>query len=143
MFEDLIRNLLPHLAGDVKTRLIKELQALGKGMVTTQVAEQFARLITKSLDAVIATAVKHLDVADTDHLAAAYVTQIDEQIMDFTTALHDYIPKQIAVERAKKDHGADSVEANAARVDRAKFLQEVKSEVGDLLRAATGSNPKD
>ena len=143
MFEDLIRKLLPNLNSDIKRKLLNDLKDLGRDVVTTKIAEQISRLMVKSLDKVISTAVKHLDVTESEELANAYIMQIDEQLMDLAQALQDYAPHQIAVERAKKRFGNNSPEANDARNTRSKYLQEVRSEVGDLIRAATGEEPKD
>jgi len=47
------------------------------------------------------------------------------------------------VANAKKEFGSESSQANEARRGRDQFLTEVRSEVGDLLKATIGEKPQD
>lgn len=135
---------LDGLAGNVKDRLLKELKSVAAAALVDEAAKVSARALLKGVDAVVAVAVKNLSSEQAEVLAESFVTDaIGEQYDQLQDALKAYVPLQIAVEWAKKQHGSNSGPANAARVARQAGIEELREEVRDILRVATGKSPAD
>jgi len=143
MFEDLVRRVLGDVEKDVRRRLLAELALLGRESVVPRVADAVGRLVIKSLDGVVAAAVKTLSKEDAGRLAAAYLAEVQDQLEQFSAALLDYLPHAVAVEQAKKEWGGQSREANAARRERKLWMDEAKAEVRDIFAAVAGDETVD
>jgi hypothetical protein len=144
IWEDLIRSELGELAIEAKKRLIRQLTELGREFLVPQVADAVSRIITKSLDGVVKAAVTSLEMEDdAARLCSAYLAEVQDQFDEFQAALESYLPLAIAVEVAKKKHGASSSEANEARRTRAVFLAECRAETRDIFAAVVGKETGD
>jgi hypothetical protein len=143
MFEQLLKFALPHLGGDLKDRLLHQLEAAVKQLAVDQLAKSTAHVLLKSIDSVIAVAVANLSRGDAQKLASAYALEVLRQLDQLSDAVHAYIPMQVTVEVAKQEHGATSPQAAAARKAREAGIAELKQEVKDLLKSATGGDVKD
>ena len=143
LFDDLVRRSLGDLSAEVKRRLIRDLEGIGKAFVSTSVADAVSRTVIKSLDGVVAVAVKALPQEESERLAAAYLAEVTEQLDEFSQALLDYLPHAVSVEVAKKSHGNNSYQAVLARLERQRFIEGVRSEVKDVFRAVAGQEPTD
>lgn len=144
MFEDLIRRTLGDLPTDVRRRLILGLEDLGKEFLVPKVADTVGRVVVKSIDGVAKAAVKSLATEeDAARLASAYLVEVTDQLSQFAEALDAYLPHALAVEVAKKAHGDKSAQANAARRERERWMNEAKSEVRDVFRAIAGQEAAD
>jgi hypothetical protein len=143
MFEGLVRPALGDLTADVKQKLIRELEIVGKGFVATAVADSVSRTVIKSLDGVVAAAVRSLPQEDAERLAAAYLAEVQDQLEQLSAALLGYLPHAVNVEQAKKSHGSKSAQANRARAERQSFIEGVRSEVKDTFKAIAGQSVED
>ena len=140
---DLVRRSLGDLGADVKRRLIRELEDVGKGFVVPAVADAVSRTVIKSLDGVVAAAVKSLPQEGAERLAAAYLAEVQDQLEQFSAALLEYLPFAVAVEKSKLAFGDKSAQAEAARRTRQLFIEGVRSEVRDVFKAVAGQETAD
>jgi hypothetical protein len=143
MFDLIIKAALAGVKDDVKKKLADELRNVAEDFVTKNVTAQVARVLLKGIDEVVEKSVKLLSSDQVEKLAGAYADEIDRQFVDLNQAIAAYVPLQVAVEMAKKEHGNKSAEANAARALRAAGIDEVKSEFGDMFGAILGNHVKD
>lgn len=143
MFEDLIKQVLPAITDQLRHQLLKQLEGVGKQIVVNQLAKSTAHALLKSIDTVIAIAVANLPSADANRLSAAYADEVLRQVQQLGDAVGVYVPLQVSVEVAKQRHGPSSPQASAARKKRGAGIAEMRQEVRDLLRAATGQDPAD
>lgn len=143
MFEAIIKAALPGVSDSVKKLLLGELKHVASDFVTKNIMSQVARAILKGIDEVVEHAVKVLPSEQVAKLAGAYTDEIDRQFVQLNQAIGAYIPLQVAVEIAKKQHGKTSAEANAARIARASGIDEVKDEFGDLFGSVLGQHVSD
>ncbi len=142
IFEDLLAEF--QLPADVKDRLLRELRKLGYQALADQAARLTAQALLKGIDGVVAAAVKVLPAAEAHDLADWFWQDaLEAQLKQLSDALEAYVPLQVAVELAKEQRGPTSVEAAVARVARVEGIANVRAEVRDLLRAATGGDPAD
>jgi hypothetical protein len=143
MFDDIIKLALPGVEEKVKKELVARLKAVAAEFISQNVVTTVSHTILKGIDTVIATSVHALTSDQIEKLAGAYTDKIDQQFVQLNQAIGVYIPLQVAVEVAKKEHGDKSGEANAARALRAKGIDEVKSEFGDLFGVILGGHVQD
>lgn len=143
MLEKLIAQFLPNLVGDLKEKILGQLEGIAKKYVFDQMSKQMARAIVKGIDAVAKVAVKNLPRTDSEALAAAYAALLKEQLTQLSDAATIYVPLAVDVEIAKKEFGSNSAEAKAARLRREVGMGEIREEVQDVFRAATGGDVKD
>jgi hypothetical protein len=140
---DLIKQAVPDLSGDVLKSLLHDLEKVGHDALVQEAGRVTARALLKGIDAFVAVAVAHLPVEDAEELTGAYADVLTAQLKDLSEATFDYIPLQVAVEAAKRAHGAKSAEAAAARQAREAGITEMRAEVRDVLLAASGGEPGD
>jgi hypothetical protein len=144
MFESLVAGLLGDLKGDVAKKLLGELENVGKDYAANTVSKQAGRVLVKGIDEVVERAVKVLDKAEqTEEFVESYVDQMDGEWVELLDAIKAYIPLQVAVEVAKKKHGKNSAEANAARAKRKAGIEEVHEEVRDVFAGVLGGTITD
>jgi hypothetical protein len=143
MFEDLIGKVLGGLPFQLKDKLLGELENAVESIVTDTVSKSCSRTILKGIDGVVAASVKSLTNTDAQALIDAYMIEIREQVLQFANAITVYVPLQVAVETAKKEHGTNSVQAKEARTAREAGIKEFREEFQDILRVVVGDDPKD
>lgn len=144
MFEALVAGLLGDLKGDLAKHLLKELEGVGKDYAGNAVAKQAGRVLVKGIDEVVERAVKVLHEGEkAEEFVTSYAEAMDGEWVELLEAIKDYIPLQVAVEVAKKKHGKNSDEANAARAARKAGIEEVHEEVRDVFASALGGNVTD
>ena len=143
MFDLIIKTALAGVKDDVKKALLNELKDVAHDFVVSHVMDKTAKIVLKGIDQVVEKSVKLLTSDQVNKVAGAYTDEIDRQFVQLNQALATYIPLQVDVELAKKEHGKNSAEANAERVKRAAGIAEVKSEFGDLFGSILGDHVKD
>jgi hypothetical protein len=143
MFVDLLKTALVGVPDAVKKLLEQELKHQAEEFLAKTVIKTVAHNMLKGIDDVIAASVHVLSSDQVARLAGAYRNEIDRQFVQLNQAVATYIPLQVAVEMAKKQHGNNSPEANAARAKRAAGIDEVKTEFGDLFAAIVGEHVTD
>ena len=143
MFEDIIREVLPNVTGTLKDNLLQQLEAVGKKVLVDEAQKQVARALLKSIDTVVTIAVANLPRGDAVKLGEAYAEALLMQVEQLADAIDDYVPLQVDVEVTKQQHGTTSPQAQAARKRREVGITELRAEVRDVLRAATGDEPED
>lgn len=143
MFEKLLPQVLPGLTEDAGDRLLQQLEGVGKQILVGELSKQTARALLKSIDTVAAIAVANLVKGDAERLVGAYAQTVLVQIQQLAEATAAYVPLQIGVEVAKQRFGTTSGEATAARKRREAGINELRAEVRDVLRAATGGTVSD
>lgn len=127
----------------MQRRLVNDLEDLGREFLVPKVADSVGRVVVKAIDGVAKVGVKALPQADAERLAAAYLVEVTDQLGQFSAALDDYLPHALAVEVAKRKFGSSSAQANAARRERKKWMDEAKSEVRDIFAAIAGGEVED
>jgi hypothetical protein len=143
MWQNLIGKVLPGLQDAIAKKLLGDLTKAGKKIAVDEVAKQVSRITLKGIDSFLAVAVKNLPSDQASTLADAYTTALADQIDQFGEAIDAYLPLQLAVEVAKKQHGDKSPEANAARAARVAGIAEMRQEVRDVFRTVTGGTVAD
>lgn len=143
MLKDLIREALPDLGPDTAGNLLRQLEDVGEEIAVDAGAKLAARGLVKGIDLFARVAVKNLSRDEADDLTTSYVDAIVVQLDQLIEAIQSYAPLAFAVEAAKKEHGDKSAEANAARRAREVAMNELRQEVRDVLKAATGGEVAD
>lgn len=143
MFDAIIKAALAGVSDDIKGKLADELKDVAQDFISKNVISQVSRVILKGIDEIVEKAVKHLPKEQVIKVAGSYTHEIDQQFVQLNEAIVTYIPLQVAVEVAKRQHGKNSAEANAARAERAKGIEEVKEEFGDLFGSILGGHVED
>jgi len=143
MFDQILKIALPGVEEQVKKQLGADLKKVAAEFISENVVKTVSHTILKGIDTIVATSVHTLTSDQVKKVAGAYTDQIDQQFVQLNQAIAAYIPLQVAVEVAKKEHGNNSAEANAARAIRANGINEVKSEFGDIFGVILGGHVQD
>lgn len=140
MWEEIVKVVLGTLESEGAKALLQELEQIAAGWTEPLITKEVARLLLKGIDAVVVAGVKKLDNAHALALTETYVVKVDDQLAALAAALGHYIPLQIAVEVAKKEHGNNSLEANAARQARKDGINAVRTDVGAVFAELFGEH---
>lgn len=137
MLQKLVDLLSQALPLDVVT---KTLSTLTRDVAAPFIVKEVGHGLLKGIDDVVVAAVKNLPTDKAQALTTEYAGAIEAKIGLLIQAITAYIPHQIAVEVAKKEHGTDSAEANAARADRATYINEVHADIAEIFTEITGEH---
>lgn len=140
MWEEIVKVVLGTLESEGAKAVLKELEQIAADWAEPLITKEVARLLLKGVDAVVVAGVKTLADTDALSLTEKYVEHVDGQLAALAEALGHYIPLQIAVELAKKAHGDNSPEANAARQARRAGIDTVRTDVGAVFAELFGEH---
>lgn len=140
LFDGLIKDVLPSLEKDAAGSLLKNLESVGEGIALHRVSAEVAHIVLKSIDGVVAAAVKTLSAEEATKIGDAYLAEIDTQVINLGEALAHYIPLQAEVEFAKRIHGNNSAEANAARAARQVGIDLIRKDIDQAFGELIGKH---